>query len=255
MTPDLDAVIAIARAAGHAIMSIYAKDFSVEVKEDDSPLTLADKASNDLIVQRLQQLTPDIPIISEESRQLPYSVRKEWTVCWVVDPLDGTKEFIKRNGEFTVNIALVQDGRPVLGVVYIPVEQVTYAACPGKAIKIDRAGVVTPLQVVPPVAGETIVVMGSRSHSTPEVTAYVEQLKLAYGEVVFQSAGSSLKFCRIAEGKAHRYPRLGPTMEWDTAAGHAVVLEAGGKVTIAGTDKPLSYNKENLLNPFFEVSA
>jgi 3'(2'), 5'-bisphosphate nucleotidase len=144
---------------------------------------------------------------------------------------------------------------PVLGVVYIPAEKCTYAAAPGTAFKMDESGRTTPLQVVPPHQGDTIIVMGSRSHSTPEVDAYVHQLQGTYREVVFQSAGSSLKFCRIAEGKAHRYPRLGPTMEWDTAAGHAVVLQAGGMVSIAGTNQPLTYNKENLLNPFFEVSA
>ncbi|HPE96435.1 MAG TPA: 3'(2'),5'-bisphosphate nucleotidase CysQ [Chitinophagales bacterium] len=251
---QLQEIIDIAEEAGKAIMEIYSTDdFAVVDKSDNSPLTKADKASNEVIIRRLQSSYPEIPIISEENKEVPYADRKDWTWFWLVDPLDGTKEFIKKNGEFTVNIALVHDGRPVLGVVGIPARNEMYYAVQGQgAWKIDAEGNKHRLQVNEPSA-ERIALIGSRSHPSPEFDAYLKDMESKYAQVDFVPAGSSLKFCLVAEGKADVYPRLGPTMEWDTGAGHAVVLEAGARVRIHGASEDLSYNKENLLNPFFIV--
>ncbi|HAE14791.1 MAG: 3'(2'),5'-bisphosphate nucleotidase CysQ [Chitinophagales bacterium] len=251
---QLQEIIDIAEEAGKAIMEIYSTDdFAVVDKSDNSPLTKADKASNEVIIRRLQSSYPEIPIISEENKEVPYADRKDWTWFWLVDPLDGTKEFIKKNGEFTVNIALVHDGRPVLGVVGIPARNEMYYAVQGQgAWKIDEEGNKHRLQVNEPSA-ERIALIGSRSHPSPEFDAYLKDMESKYAQVDFVPAGSSLKFCLVAEGKADVYPRLGPTMEWDTGAGHAVVLEAGARVRIHGASEDLSYNKENLLNPFFIV--
>lgn len=252
---DIRDLIAIAREAGEAIMKIYAGDIEVEQKEDASPLTLADKASNAVIVERLKYLYPSIPIISEENKLLPFEERKGWGLCWLVDPLDGTKEFIKRNGEFTVNIALVDNGQPILGVVYVPAREVTYYALNGAgSFKVSGDGVPEKLTIASYVPGEPLRLVGSRSHNTPEMDALVEELKAQYGGVEFVPAGSSLKFCLVAEGIAHEYPRLGPTMEWDTCAGQVVAEEAGAKVLEADSMQPLLYNKENLLNPYFLVT-
>ncbi len=251
---QLQEIIDIAEEAGKAIMEIYSTDdFAVVDKSDNSPLTKADKASNEVIIRRLQSSYPEIPIISEENKEVPYADRKDWTWFWLVDPLDGTKEFIKKNGEFTVNIALVHDGRPVLGVVGIPARNEMYYAVQGQgAWKIDAEDNKHRLQVNEPSA-ERIALIGSRSHPSPEFDAYLKDMESKYAQVDFVPAGSSLKFCLVAEGKADVYPRLGPTMEWDTGAGHAVVLEAGARVRIHGASEDLSYNKENLLNPFFIV--
>lgn len=245
----------VAKKAGASIMGIYAQNIQVEHKADQSPLTEADKAANAVIVEFLQSKYPAIPIISEESKQTPYEERKEWDRCWLVDPLDGTKEFIKRNGEFTVNIALIEDGRPIAGVVYIPAQRVTYFTTEDGAYREGADGNLTALHTKQAERNGTLTVMGSRSHSNPAVEAFVDELRDAYAAVEFVAAGSSLKFCRIAEGKAHLYPRLGPTMEWDTGAGQAVVEKAGGRVLIHGTDEPLTYNKSDLLNPHFVVHA
>lgn len=235
-------------------MQIYALPFEVEMKADNSPLTQADQAANDLIVDFLQHNYPDIPIISEETRLIDYTTREHWQRCWLVDPLDGTKEFIKKNGEFTVNIALIEEGRPTLGVVYIPAQGLTYFTEGNQAFKEDANGVVERIRTRKP-SPDNIIVMGSRSHRSEAVEAFVDDLALQYSTVSFEAAGSSLKFCRIAEGNAHCYPRLGPTMEWDTAAGQAIVEKAGGKVLLHQSDSPLSYNKQDLLNPFFVVYA
>lgn len=251
---DMHSIVQIAKKAGAKIMSIYALPFDVEIKSDNSPLTQADQAANQIIVDFLAKEYPDIPIISEETKLTEYGTRKDWNRCWLVDPLDGTKEFIKKNGEFTVNIALIENGRPVEGVVYIPAQRITYFTQDGKAYKEDAEGSVKQIMTKQP-DKHKIVVMGSRSHSSPAVEAFVDQLKTRYDEVEFQAAGSSLKFCYIAEGKAHCYPRLGPTMEWDTGAGQAVVEKAGGAVRIHDTQEPLTYNKPDLLNPFFVVEA
>lgn len=251
---DVNKIIAIAEEAGREIMKIYETgDFAITDKSDNSPLTKADKAGNAVIVNALQEFYPDIPIISEENKMIDYSDRKDWVYFWLVDPLDGTKEFIKKNGEFTVNIALIRNGKPVLGVVGIPAKNQMYYAVENKgAFKIDEDGNKIKLEVNAPKENE-IALIGSRSHPSPEFDAYLKEMERKYKTVNFVPAGSSLKFCLVAEGKADVYPRLGPTMEWDTAAGHALVLEAGARVKVYGGVTDLQYNKENLLNPFFIV--
>ena len=249
----IQTVIDIAVEAGNAILEIYKNDFSVEIKSDNSPLTIADKNANEIIVAGLKQLDPTIPIISEENKLMDYTIRKNWTKCWIVDPLDGTKEFIKKNGEFTVNIALVDKGIPVLGVVHVPAQNITYYAESGVgSFKIEN-GKTTKLQIRKLADDGVLKIVGSRSHQTPELLAYVEQQKSKFSKVDFVAAGSSLKFCLLAEGKADVYPRLGPTMEWDTCAGQIVATEAGAVVLRFDNNDALLYNRENLLNPFFIV--
>jgi len=206
-----------------------------------------------VIVAALAEQFPEIPIISEENKMIPYEERKNWEWFWLVDPLDGTKEFIKKNGEFTVNIALIHAGKPVMGVVGIPARDHVYYSVHGKgAFKKDEKGALTQLQVAAPSA-DRIALIGSRSHPSPEFDAYLKEMETRFETVEFVPAGSSLKFCLVAEGKANVYPRLGPTMEWDTAAGHAVALESGARVRVYNEENDLNYNKENLLNPFFIV--
>lgn len=250
---DIQEIIAVAKEAGAEIMKIYATDFEVVDKSDNSPLTQADRNANAVIVERLQAAYPDIPMITEENKEVPYADRADWDWFWLIDPLDGTKEFIKRNGEFTVNIALVHKGKPVLGVIYVPVKEVTYYSVEGKGShKIDADGNATQIRVKDADPNK-LVLIGSRSHVSPEFEAYLEEKRAQYNEVDFVAAGSSLKLCLVAEGVADIYPRLGPTMEWDTGAGHAIALEAGASVKIFGEERELLYNKENLLNPFFIV--
>lgn len=241
--------------AGAAILEIYSdpKRFEVERKDDDSPLTQADLAANRLLVARLRELTPGIPILSEESKQAPWSERRHWKDCWVVDPLDGTKEFLKRNDEFTVNVALVRDHRPILGVVHAPALQEWYWAVRHEGAWHQKGGkVVERLNAAAYPGDRPWRVVGSRSHNTPEVDAFVERL----GEAEMVSMGSSLKLCLVAAGRADVYPRLGPTSEWDTCAAQAVVEEAGGQVLDAETGEPLRYNaRESILNPHFIVCA
>lgn len=242
-------VIKIARAAGDAIMTVYQSgETGTTHKADDSPLTLADLAAHQVIVAGLAQLSPIYPILSEEAAGISYSERALWTTYWLVDPLDGTKEFIKRNGEFTVNIALIENGIPVLGVVYAPVLDVCYYAAAGLGAHIQRGTEPVLAIHVKTAADEVVQVVASRSHSDARTQALLD--KLAAYQCI--SMGSSLKLCLVAEGAAHFYPRLGPTMEWDTAAAHAVVSEAGGRVCQANGEE-LSYNKANLLNPEFFV--
>jgi len=249
--------------AGNVIMEIYdSADFETEFKKDDSPLTLADLESNKVIMSYLTKT--DIPIISEEKKNLDYTERKDWDICWMVDPLDGTKEFIKRNGEFTVNIALIKNGTPILGVIYVPVTQELYYANveEAKSFKI-AVGDVKELpdnlfdegnQMLAKGNGDgKTKVVGSRSHMNEQTEQFIEELKSDGNEVEIVSKGSSLKFCIVAEGKADIYPRVAPTMEWDTAAGHAICTAMGLKVTNWETGEDLVYNKENLLNPFFLV--
>ncbi|MGG7664308.1 3'(2'),5'-bisphosphate nucleotidase CysQ [Dyadobacter sp. BHUBP1] len=248
MQIDIQILPAIAREAGNAIMGIYndpAQSGEVERKADDSPLTLADKASHEVIVAALARHFPGIPVLSEEGRKIPFEERKNWHTYWCVDPLDGTKEFVKRNGEFTVNIALIRDRKPVMGVIHVPVTGVTYYADQaGGAWKTDAAGNAVRLQTSRADVGWTAV--GSRSHGSPEEAAV-----LARYPVTNQiSVGSSIKFCIIAEGLAHIYFRQGPTMEWDTAAGQAILECSGGKMTNA-LGEPFLYNKESLLNGSF----
>lgn len=249
--PLLDA----ARRAGACILEIYGRDFEIGYKEDESPLTEADEAGNEVIMEFLRESHPAIPVISEENRQLPYGERSGWKRFWLVDPLDGTKEFIKKNGEFTVNIALVEDGVPVVGVVYRPVGDTMYVGIQGEgAYRIT--GEAEPVRIAGGAHYTTktgVKVVASRSHLTPEVERFVEALRAEGKTVEFLSAGSSLKLCLVAEGEADVYPRFGPTMEWDTGAAHAVATAAGRRVLNAETREDLAYNKENLLNPFFIV--
>ena len=247
----LDHLCGIATQAGAAIMAIYDGDHSVEIKEDSSPLTAADKASHQVILSGLQRHFPGIPILSEEGSEIPFAVRKNWRRFWLVDPLDGTKEFIKRNDEFTVNIALVEEKEPVLGVVYVPAQNKIYWGIKNQGAWVQEEGNLprqTRVRRPDPEKGLTVVM--SRSHPSPRLEEFLKPFKVAESLPV----GSSLKLCVIAEGKADLYPRLGPTMEWDTAAGHAIVTAAGGRVETEQGEN-LHYNKENLLNPFFIVRS
>jgi len=245
----LPAVVSIARDAGQEILRIYRSDYEVEFKDDDSPLTAADQAAHNCIVAALKELTPDIPILSEESAEIPFSERSAWQEYWLVDPLDGTKEFIKQNGEFTVNIALIQGHQAVLGVVHVPDKDTDYYGAAGHGAFIRNPGAEPAAIAVTVPAVSPVRVVGSRSHRGELVDAYLEKL----GDHVMVSMGSSLKLCLIAAGQADVYPRLGLTSEWDTAAAQAVVEAAGGKV-IDTDGNPLLYNaKENILNPHFLV--
>jgi 3'(2'), 5'-bisphosphate nucleotidase len=251
---SIEAVIQIAIDAGKATLEIYEQDFEVIKKTDDSPLTLADQKSNAVIIEGLKALSigGDLPIISEETKLLPYSERKDWEYFWLIDPLDGTKEFIKKNGEFTINIALVENHTPVLGVIYVPVQDITYYAIQGKgAFKIEGNGTAQKMHLRDLVPNDELLIVASRSHNSPEVDEYIAAKKLEFSNVDYVAAGSSLKFCLLAEGKAHVYPRLAPTMEWDTGAGHIIAKEAGAEVLEYGKTTELQYNKENLLNPHF----
>jgi 3'(2'), 5'-bisphosphate nucleotidase len=269
----LQTLIKVALEAGRAILDIYATGFSVSYKNDHSPLTLADRRSNEIITSRLSAPPFNrFPILSEEGRDIPYKERKEWEYFWLVDPLDGTKEFIRRNGEFTVNIALIKRNRPVAGVIYIPVKDIFYFAAEGSGAyiladseivnhelsleellnKSDRL----PIPYTQSTEADNrspVKIIASRSHLSQETEDFIRKTKDRHGEVEIISSGSSLKFCLIAEGAADIYPRFGPTMEWDTAAGQCIVEEAGGKVLHSETLEPLKYNKEDLLNPWFLV--
>ena len=241
----------LARMAGAGIMDVYdSDDFGEISKADNSPLTRADLASHKIIVEGLSRLEPGYPVLSEEAAAIPHAERSQWNRFWLVDPLDGTKEFLKRNGEFTVNIALVEDGVPILGVVYAPVLDVCYYAARGAGAFVERGNGTA--QAIHAVAhgGGAIKVVASRSHSDARTDALLK--KLGSHECI--SMGSSLKLCLVAEAAAHFYPRLGPTMEWDTAAAHAVVNEAGGMVCDF-SEVPLRYNKEDMHNPEFMVLA
>jgi 3'(2'), 5'-bisphosphate nucleotidase len=249
--------------AGKAIMEIYDTAFNVEIKDDKSPLTEADKKANEIINSFL---TPtETPIISEENKQTEYSIRKVWDTCWVVDPVDGTKEFIKRNGEFTVNIALVTDGKPILGVIYVPATKVLYYSDVAKKegfkaeLNSHQTSIENILKIAKPLmpkrgTSNPIQIVGSRSHMSQETLDFMDSLKVKDTQVEVVSKGSSLKFCLIAEGNADVYPRFAPTMEWDTAAGQAICNAVGIEVISKETNKSLLYNKENLLNPWFLVS-
>ena len=252
---DLGHLRDVARRAGEAVLEVYSRDFEVEFKADESPLTEADQRSNQVIVAALQERYPEIPIISEEVRATDYSERAGWDSCWLIDPLDGTKEFVKKNGEFTSNIALIHCGEPVAGVVYRPVTGAMYSAEMGRGAYLeDTGGQPVRLENTEHYSSEQhITVVASRSHLSQEVEDFVNELRAAGKQVEFQSAGSSLKLCLVAEGKASVYPRFAPTMEWDTAAAHAIVNEAGRQVLNRETGEPLTYNKENLLNPWFIV--
>ena len=245
----IEPVIGIAKQAGAEVLKIYDTEFAVETKDDKSPLTAADKASHETILRGLEQLTPDIPILSEESADIDFSERSGWQEYWLVDPLDGTKEFIKRNGEFTVNIALIQGHTAVLGVVQVPAKNMVYCGNRDSGAFVEEAdGSRRSIAPTNP-AESTVRVVGSRSHRGELLDQYLENL----GDHVMVPMGSSLKLCLVAAGDADIYPRLGPTSEWDTAAAQAVVESAGGQVVTA-EGKPLLYNaEENILNPYFLV--
>ncbi len=244
----IEPVVDLAVEAGQAILEVYATDFDVQAKGDVSPLTQADLASHRHIVAGLTALTPDIPIISEEEGLPPFAERGQWSRYWLIDPLDGTKEFVNRNGEFTVNIALIDAHRPILGVVHVPVQDKTYVGCEGHGAELREGGTSTPVHVAA-ATNSPVRIVGSRSHRGSSLDAFLDKV----GESDMLPMGSSLKFCVVAEGRADVYPRLGPTSEWDTAAAQAVVEQAGGKV-LELDGKPLSYNaKEDILNPWFVV--
>ena len=245
---DVKDIEKIALEAGEAIMEIYSRDFSIEYKADTSPLTEADLKSNEIICKRLKKHYPSIPILSEENKIVEYDIRKNWEYYWCIDPIDGTKEFIKKNGEFTVNIALIYKNVPVLGVVYAPVLNDIYSAKQG--VGAFKNAKKMPLFVNEDIS-KKISVVASKSHLSKETQAFIDALDAQEIEQV--SKGSSLKLCMVAEGVADIYPRLAPTMEWDTAAADAIVRESGKMTYQFESDIPMLYNKENLLNPWFVV--
>lgn len=259
----LELIIDASIQAGKAILEVYDDpDFSIELKNDQSPLTEADLASSEIINKFLKDTS--YPVINEEIKNESYSERKEWETCWIVDPLDGTKEFIKRNGEFTVNIALCKNGVPILGVIYVPVSRELYYAdvtlqSAFKTILDDSHGFTSKIfmeddRIFPSKPNKSVLrVVGSRSHMNDTTLDFIKEVEKKYKKVEIVSKGSSLKFCLVAEGKADVYPRFAPTMEWDTAAGQAICAAAGLKVISRETNKELEYNKENLLNPHFIV--
>lgn len=260
MKRNLEIAIKAAIQGGNEIMKIYNGNFVVEYKDDNSPLTQADKNANEVITLHLA--ASGIPVISEESKQISYEHRKNWQSCWIVDPLDGTKEFVKRNGEFTVNIALVEKGKPQLGVIYVPVEKLLYfgSVDEGKSFRIfvDSANpnpesIINSAEEIRPskTSKDKIRVVGSRSHMNEETLEFVEGLKKKFDTIEIVSKGSSLKFCLLAEGNADIYPRFAPTYEWDTAAGQAICEAVGLRVVSVHSSQSLTYNKENLLNPGF----
>jgi 3'(2'), 5'-bisphosphate nucleotidase len=253
-TQDMDnllrQVVDLSVEAGSAIMDIYnGPAFQVTQKDDKSPLTAADLASHHTIVKGLEEITPEWPVLSEESESTPYETRSKWPIFWLVDPLDGTKEFLKRNGEFTVNIALIEGDTPILGVVYAPATRTMYFAAHGMGAFKQKDNETSPIRVQRGSENTTRVIV-SRSHSGNEEETYTRQ----YGACEFVPMGSSLKFCLVAEGVADIYPRSGPTMEWDTAAAHCILVQAGGSVT-AEDGTPFRYNKPSLLNTGFLASG
>jgi 3'(2'), 5'-bisphosphate nucleotidase len=260
----LKLAVTAAFKAGEEILKIYSTDFYVETKSDNTPVTLADRASGQCITKILS--ASNIPVISEEEEILDFSIRKNWERVWIVDPLDGTKEYVKRNGEFAVNIALVENNKPVIGVIYAPtLKDIYFAYSKGGGYKITQHDMIVeltkknlpdhlfefakklPTQRLP----RTYTVVGSRSHMSREINEHVNHLRNLYGEIDLISVGSSIKQCWVAEGKAHEYPRFGTTMEWDTAAGQCILEESGNKLIDLGTGLPMVYNRENMKNDYF----
>jgi 3'(2'), 5'-bisphosphate nucleotidase len=256
----LSAAISASLNAGKEILEVYnSQDFEIQTKSDNSPLTIADQRAHQAIVSILDEL--GIPVLSEEGEHLDFEFRKKWDYCWIVDPLDGTKEFIKRNDEFTVNIALIENETSIAGVIYVPVyKQLYFSDKELGAFRmddiVDWSGdldqLISDSKVLPLSQNRnSIRVVGSRSHMNQETKDFISNLQEEHDEVELISKGSSLKLCMIAEGEAEVYPRYAPTMEWDIAAGHAIVSASGGKVLHLNSDEEISYNKENLLNPWF----
>ncbi len=260
LTSLRNTAIEAAIKAGQRIMEIYEnEDFEVDMKSDDSPLTKADIASHKIISEYLD--ATNIPILSEEGRFIPYDERKDWNALWIVDPIDGTKEFIKRNGEFTVNIALIENKKPIAGVVFAPAIDELYFSdihsgaflSYGKSAH-SLSAALKEASVLPCEKTENYTVVASRSHMSVETQEFIESLKVKHGELDLISKGSSLKLCMVARGSAQCYPRFAPTMEWDTAAGQAICNHAGFKVTDWNTKEPMDYNREDLLNNWFLVN-
>lgn len=262
----LHQTIIAAVLAGNEILEVYNTNFNVEYKEDNSPLTLADKKASDKIIEHLQQF--NIPILSEEGTQVDFETRKQWNKLWIVDPLDGTKEFVKRNGEFTVNIALIENHDPTLGVIYSPVtNDIYFAAKTIGSFKIDRSVFSTFIGNIQNVSLQNFlsaskklpliferknhVVVASRSHMSKETFEHISVLKQKHKEVEIITTGSSIKMCLVAEGLADEYPRFGQTMEWDTAAGQAILQQANASLIDLKTNAPMKYNRENLVNNWF----
>ena len=253
---DIQKINSIAKKAGDEIIKIYQQDFDVDYKKDNSPLTKADIHSNEVIIKNLENLYPDIPILSEENNEIPYKTRKNWEYFWLIDPLDGTKEFVKKNGEFTVNVALIYKNMPVLGIVYAPELNLLYYAQKDRgAFKQEKNKKPQRLPIYNHIHNDVLKVIVSKSHYNQETKEFVDNLKNQYEKIEFINIGSSLKFCLIAEGKADIYPRLAPTMEWDTAAGQAIIVQSGGRVVNFNNKTPLNYNKESLFNPWFICST
>lgn len=259
----LERICKTALIAGEEILKVYHTDFEVESKVDESPLTMADQKAHEAITKQLENTS--YPILSEEGKAIPYEERKEWEYFWMVDPLDGTKEFVKRNGEFTVNIALIHNQRAVMGVIYVPVKDEMYLGAQEiGAFKIEgfKQRVNEPLKdwlivenKIPKTIQRDYTIVGSRSHMSPETEEFIKQKREEKGNIDMISVGSSLKLCMVAEGKADVYPRFAPTMEWDTAAGQAIVEAMGGKVMDWNAKQVMKYNRKNLLNDWFLVSA
>ena len=269
----IEGIKQIAKKAGKAIMEIYNEDYKIKYKDDSSPLTEADKISNNIICGFLKKQYPKIPILSEENKEITYLQREKWEYYWCIDPIDGTKEFIKKNGEFTINIALIHKNRPVLGIVYAPALELMYYAKQKEGayleifendILINKRELLNKIE--PRYA--TLNIVASKSHLSAQTQQFIDELSADYGEIKIASKGSSLKLCMIADGSADIYPRLAPTMEWDTAAADAIVRESGKKVYIYDKNlkasdylnigntrlKTLLYNKSELLNPYFVVA-
>ncbi|MFU8843061.1 MAG: 3'(2'),5'-bisphosphate nucleotidase CysQ [Bacteroidales bacterium] len=257
----LEIAIAASLEAGEEIRKIYTNGFDVDYKKDHSPLTKADTASHAIISKHIE--ATGYPVLSEEGREIRFEKRKTWDIYWLVDPLDGTKEFVKKNGEFTVNIALIVSNQPMFGVIYIPVTKTLYFGSEfsgshkihtitGKRDNLDtyiKEGIVLPEKQ----SDHVFTVVGSKSHLTPETEVFVETLKKKHGALNFLSKGSSLKICMVAEGSADVYPRFAPTMEWDIAAGHAIAKYSGAQIVVHETGHELTYNTESLVNPWFIV--
>jgi len=260
----LETAIKASIHAGVEILNVYENDFVVEMKNDHSPITVADKRSNDIISTYLQKSS--YPVLSEEGKSIPYAERKIWDYFWMVDPLDGTKEFIRRNGEFTVNIALIHEGKPVLGVIYIPVQDVLYFATENSGafrvinpfknrINLTLSGLINKGEKLPLIPTDRpYTIVGSKSHMNEETQKYIQKQHERHGEVSILSRGSSLKICMVAEGTADEYPRFAPTMEWDIAAGHAIAKYSGATIVNFQNGKELIYNSESLVNPWFIVN-
>ena len=245
---DIDTICDITKKAAIEVMKIYKKDFNIEYKHDDSPLTEADIKANSIICENLKMIYPDIPILSEENTKIAYETRKDWEYYWCIDPIDGTKEFVKKNGEFSINIGLIHNNSPVLGVVYAPVFDELYYA--KKGYGAFKNGKKLPL-ITNNNIQKKLTIVTSKSHQNSDTQQYIDSLEAIEKNIIIK--GSSLKLCMVAEGVADIYPRLAPTMEWDTAAADAIVRESGKMTYQMDTGKPVVYNKEDLLNPWFVV--